>query len=486
MNTVTLHDILSSKIVTMRTQETIAKSLELMSEEGISSVVVIDENAHPVGIFTEHDALKIVADAIDTTRSIDEVMTTEPFCVIHTMQMHDAYALMDEKRFRHLVVTDEEGIFVGVVTEGDFLRHIGLDHLTQFKRVHDAMSGSPLIVELQTNVHEAALLMNEQRCDYAVVLNGTRPVGIVTERDIVRRMAIKAPIAEEKVHDLVRNDIRLVHKDVPLQEAASIMEEHGVHQLIVVDEYSNLAGLLTRHDLLHAVHGAYFEYLFRVIDQKSAAISRMHERKKELIEQKKAFELSTVKLQKIFEALPYGLLVIDAQTLKAVEFNWAAHEQLGYSAEEFATLSVHDYEAIEKPEETLKRAKKLQEQGRDTFETVYRKKNGDLIDVWVNVIAVNLEDRPHIITVFGNITELKEVQESLIESRKAFERQSNFLYTLLNSIPDLIWLKDPNGVYLACNRMFERLYNASEASILGKTDFDFVNPELAQFFRDHD
>jgi len=60
------------------------------------------------------------------------------------------------------------------------------------------------------------------------------------------------------------------------------------------------------------------------------------------------------------------------------------------------------------------------------------------------------------------------------------------LHTLLHTIPDLIWLKDPNGVYLACNRRFESLYGAKEADIVGKTDYDFVDKKLADSFRCHD
>ncbi|WP_256361527.1 PAS domain-containing protein, partial [Methylomonas koyamae] len=60
------------------------------------------------------------------------------------------------------------------------------------------------------------------------------------------------------------------------------------------------------------------------------------------------------------------------------------------------------------------------------------------------------------------------------------------LQTLLDTIPDLVWLKDPNGVYLACNLQFERLYGAREAEIVGKTDRDFVSAELADFFRQND
>jgi PAS domain S-box-containing protein len=56
----------------------------------------------------------------------------------------------------------------------------------------------------------------------------------------------------------------------------------------------------------------------------------------------------------------------------------------------------------------------------------------------------------------------------------------------VQTIPDLIWLKDNNGVYLACNTMFERFFGASEAGIVGKTDYNFVDRKLADFFREND
>ena len=57
---------------------------------------------------------------------------------------------------------------------------------------------------------------------------------------------------------------------------------------------------------------------------------------------------------------------------------------------------------------------------------------------------------------------------------------------ILDAIPDLVWLKNPDGVYLACNPRFERLYGTDEARIRGKTDLDFVPPDVAASFRHHD
>ena len=60
------------------------------------------------------------------------------------------------------------------------------------------------------------------------------------------------------------------------------------------------------------------------------------------------------------------------------------------------------------------------------------------------------------------------------------------LRTLIDSLPDLVWMKDASGVYLACNAAFEKFFGAREADIVGRTDYHFVSKELADFFRDKD
>ncbi len=76
------------------------------------------------------------------------------------------------------------------------------------------------------------------------------------------------------------------------------------------------------------------------------------------------------------------------------------------------------------------------------------------------------------------------VKRTLAE--KALAQSESHLRILVNAIPDLIWLKDPDGVYLSCNPMFERFFGAKESEIIGKTDYDFVDRDLADFFRAND
>ncbi|MBK9955791.1 MAG: response regulator [Rhodocyclaceae bacterium] len=72
------------------------------------------------------------------------------------------------------------------------------------------------------------------------------------------------------------------------------------------------------------------------------------------------------------------------------------------------------------------------------------------------------------------------------QALKDSDRERILQRTLMDAIPDLVWIKDPEGVYLGCNPLFERFFGARESQILGKTDHDFVAKDLADFFRRHD
>ena len=92
--------------------------------------------------------------------------------------------------------------------------------------------------------------------------------------------------------------------------------------------------------------------------------------------------------------------------------------------------------------------------------------------------------------VIGNIEREQAAERAAWRSadraRRQLESERSQLRALLDTAPDLIWLKDPEGVYLSCNKRFEDFFGAREAEIRGKTDFDFVDRELALFFRAND
>lgn len=60
------------------------------------------------------------------------------------------------------------------------------------------------------------------------------------------------------------------------------------------------------------------------------------------------------------------------------------------------------------------------------------------------------------------------------------------LDAMMRAIPDIVFYKDRNGVFLGCNQAFKRLLGRKEPDIVGKTDFDLVPEAKARFFREQD
>ena len=92
-------------------------------------------------------------------------------------------------------------------------------------------------------------------------------------------------------------------------------------------------------------------------------------------------------------------------------------------------------------------------------------------------------------TLYANATDItkqQQAEQSLIESNTHIGGKYNQLQSLIKTIPDLVWLKDTAGVYQVCNRSFEKFFGAKAEDIIGKTDYDFVNKELADSYKIHD
>lgn len=81
--------------------------------------------------------------------------------------------------------------------------------------------------------------------------------------------------------------------------------------------------------------------------------------------------------------------------------------------------------------------------------------------------------------IYRDITNKKNYEERL-------KTREKWMRTLIETIPDPIWFKNPEGVYLSCNSRFEKFFGAKEIDIIGHTDYDFVETELADWFRKHD
>ena len=111
------------------------------------------------------------------------------------------------------------------------------------------------VVHRDDNVMTAARLMREQHVGDVVVVeeqgDSHRPVGILTDRDIVLELVAKGiDLNEVTVGDAMSFDLFTLPRDMDLLEAVAEMRSRAVRRVPIVDEQGQLAGILSLDDLL--------------------------------------------------------------------------------------------------------------------------------------------------------------------------------------------------------------------------------------------
>jgi CBS domain-containing protein len=107
-----------------------------------------------------------------------------------------------------------------------------------------------LTVEEGDSFHDAAIWMIERGIGSAVVLDGGKPTGIITDRDALRVIARGTDINSMTVRDCVTRGLKTVTTSLDLQEAAKVMRDKGFRHLVVVDDEGELYGVFSMRDLV--------------------------------------------------------------------------------------------------------------------------------------------------------------------------------------------------------------------------------------------
>ncbi len=81
---------------------------------------------------------------------------------------------------------------------------------------------------------------------------------------------------------------------------------------------------------------------------------------------------------------------------------------------------------------------------------------------------------------------LQQLSNELSSTNRRLDREQMLLRSLIDSIPDLIFFKDKDSVYLGCNKAFERFSGLPEAAQVGKTDYDLFDADSASLFQARD
>ncbi len=116
--------------------------------------------------------------------------------------------------------------------------------------LHELCATDVITCAKATTVAAVARLMRDEHVGAVVVLEGRRPAGIVTDRDLALRVVANGLAGEVPVSDVMTPDPACVHDESGVADAAQLMREHGVRRLPVVTGEGDLFGIVTLDDIL--------------------------------------------------------------------------------------------------------------------------------------------------------------------------------------------------------------------------------------------
>jgi PAS domain S-box-containing protein len=172
-----------------------------------------------------------------------------------------------------------------------------------------------------------------------------------------------------------------------------------------------------------------------------------------------------------------GFWVVDA-TGRLLQVNEAYCQMSGYSEQELLGMRITDMEAAEAATESELHMQTIMIQGEDRFESQHRRKDGTVF-----AIEVSVQYRPidggRWIAFVRDITARKHAEEALRESEEQYRR-------LVEHLPERIFLKDVNSVYISSNHNFASDLGIAPEAIAGTDDFTYFPPDIAAKYQKND
>ncbi len=180
----------------------------------------------------------------------------------------------------------------------------------------------------------------------------------------------------------------------------------------------------------------------------------------------------------LFESATDAILIMEAQgpvAGKIVEANSMAAKMHGYTIEEILSLSIQDLDAPESARNAPERFNRLRKGEVLREELLHRAKDGRVFPMEINARLIELAGRQYVLAMDRDISDRK--------TREAELRQRDYQQrAILENIPDMAWLKDKQGRFIAVNGPFARACGFGIEELSGKTDLDIWPSEIAELY----
>jgi CBS domain-containing protein len=270
MKRISVQDIMTRKVVGVQQDSKLSDVIKLMNEKHIGSTIILDKE-RPIGIITIRQILKIAEKCISPDSTIAREVMSQPLITISPdANLRTASITMLKKGIKKLAVVENDKL-IGLVTTTDiervfmpfdspfdllegnapgiaFREEIQLD--MEKLPVNDIMTKDVKTVETAMKVSDIAKIMNSTKIGSLIVQKDNKPLGIVTDLDIVRRLMKDGLDPCETTAEKAMTHLTTISPQESLNNALQKMVDNTVRKLGVIDSQGDLVGIITTTDFL--------------------------------------------------------------------------------------------------------------------------------------------------------------------------------------------------------------------------------------------
>jgi two-component system, cell cycle sensor histidine kinase and response regulator CckA len=471
-----------------------------------ASCALVVENGVLLGLLTERDIVKFLADGRDLTNlTIADVMTQSliSLSLDDTKTVLTALGLLQQYRIRHLPVLDQQGQLIGLITPHSIRRVLQPANLLKLRRACEVMTTEVISAIPTASVLSIAKLMTEHRVSCVVihdVQDKVHPIGILTERDIVQFQILQLDLAQIQAHQVMSAPLFFARPNDSLWDAHQSMQIRRVRRLGIVDHQGTFLGLLTQTHLLDVFDPVEFpgivdtlqqqveertlqlaqinqqllqvqEELESRVNERTVALLQTNLRLQEEIQERQQVEAelrhSQQQLTDFVENATIGMHWVSADGT-ILWANQAELDLLGYSREEYIGRSITEFHAesdvIDDILCRLTRNEVLQ-----SYSAKLLAKDGSIREVLIN---------SNVYWESGEFIHTRCFTRDVTSQADA-ERERQQTEKLLDLTTDAIILRDFENQILFWNHGAEKLYGWKKEEALGKNINELIYKNLS-------
>ena len=253
-------DLMTTNLITIDVNSPLRTALKLMKKHRVTRLIVT-RHGKIDGIVTERDLVNRLgkekeAKLSDAHIYVSSCYSKNPITITADEDVKEAAKLMLSKGISSLLVKQDDRI-VGIITKTDFIKALKECN----KPIKEVMTNRVVYLPSSSRLVEARNIMLHEKIKKILVVDDGKLVGIVTEKDIARALGLFRKLAEGtqwdermrriKLRDIMRSPVITVGQNESVCKAVKIMLEKKISGLPVFN--GKLTGIITKTDLIRAI-----------------------------------------------------------------------------------------------------------------------------------------------------------------------------------------------------------------------------------------